>query len=260
MLLNSFLYSIIFLFGLIVGSFLNCIIYRLEISKSFLKGRSFCPYCKHELAWYDLIPIFSFLMLKGKCRYCQKPISIQYPLVELTTALLFVLIINNQLSIINFQNLLTTIYLLLTTCFLIIIFVYDFKHYIIPDKVIFPAIGLAFIYNLLTTNYLLLNTLLAALGASAFFLSIYLISRGKWMGFGDVKLSFLMGLILGFPNILVALFFAFFTGAITGLILIAQSKKTLKSMVPFGPFLVFGTFLAMFYGEQIINWYSNLFL
>ena len=251
MLLNSFLYSIIFLFGLIVGSFLNCIIYRLEVGKSFLGGHSFCPYCKHELVWHDLIPVFSFLMLKGKCRYCQKPISIQYPLIELTTAILFVLVFNSQ-------NLLNTGYLLLTTSFLIIIFVYDLKHYIIPDKVIFPAILTSFLF-LFTTNSLLLNTVLSAFGASFFFLLIYLISQGQWMGFGDVKLSFLMGLHLGFPNILVALFSAFFTGAIIGLILIAQNKKTLKSMVPFGPFLVFGTFLAMFYGELIINWYCNLF-
>ena len=247
-LLNLF----VFLLGTIVGSFLNCIIYRLEIGKSFLGGHSFCPDCKHELVWYDLIPILSFLMLKGKCRYCQKPISIQYPLVELVTALLFVLIFNSQ-------NLLNTSYLLLIASFLIIIFVYDFKHYIIPDKVIFPAIATAFIYNLLNTKYLILNAFPAALGASGFFLAIYLASKGEWLGFGDVKLSFLMGFILGFPNILVALFFAFFTGAIIGLILIAQSKKTLKSMVPFGPFLVFGTFLAMFYGELIINWYCNLF-
>ena len=243
---------LIFGFGLIVGSFLNCVIYRLEIGKSFLGGHSFCPYCKHELVWHDLIPVFSFLMLKGKCRYCQKPISIQYPLIELTTAILFVLVFNSQ-------NLLNTGYLLLTTSFLIIIFVYDLKHYIIPDKVIFPAILTSFLF-LFTTNSLLLNTVLSAFGASFFFLLIYLISQGQWMGFGDVKLSFLMGLHLGFPNILVALFSAFFTGAIIGLILIAQNKKTLKSIVPFGPFLVFGTFLAMFYGELIINWYCNLFL
>jgi prepilin signal peptidase PulO-like enzyme (type II secretory pathway) len=221
------------------------------VGKSFLGGHSFCPYCKHELVWHDLIPVFSFLMLKGKCRYCQKPISIQYPLIELTTAILFVLVFNSQ-------NLLNTGYLLLTTSFLIIIFVYDLKHYIIPDKVIFPAILTSFLF-LFTTNSLLLNTVLSAFGASFFFLLIYLISQGQWMGFGDVKLSFLMGLHLGFPNILVALFSAFFTGAIIGLILIAQNKKTLKSIVPFGPFLVFGTFLAMFYGELIINWYCNLF-
>ncbi len=251
MLLNSFLYLIIFLFGLTIGSFLNCVICRLKTGKSFLGGHSFCPYCKHELVWYDLIPVFSFLMLKGKCRYCQKPISIQYPLVELATAILFVLVFNSQ-------NLFNTGYLLLITGFLIIIFVYDLKHYIIPDKVIFPAILTSFLF-LLTTNSLLPNTILSAFGASLFFLLIYLISKGQWMGFGDVKLSFLMGLHLGFPNILVALFSAFFSGAIIGLILIAQSKKTLKSRVPFGPFLVFGTFLAMLYGESIINWYCNLF-
>ena len=251
MLLNSFLYLIIFLFGLTIGSFLNCIIYRLKVGKTFLRGHSFCPYCKHKLVWYDLIPVFSFLMLKGKCRYCQKPISIQYPLVELTTAILFILLFNSQ-------NLLNTGYLLLITSFLIIIFVYDLKHYIIPDKVIFPAILTSFLF-LFTTNSLLVNAILSAFGASLFFLLIYLISQGQWMGFGDVKLSFLIGLHLGFPNILVALFSAFFTGAIIGLILIAQSKKTLKSKVPFGPFLVFGTFLATLYGESIINWYCNLF-
>ena len=242
---------LIFSFGLIIGSFLNCIIYRLEIGKSFLEGHSFCPYCKHELAWHDLIPVFSFLMLKGKCRYCHKKISWQYPLIELATALLFLLIINHY-------HLPFTIYYLLITCFLIVIFVYDLKHYIIPDKVIFPAILISFLF-LLTTNSLLFNSILSAFGASFFFLLIYLISQGQWLGFGDVKLSFLMGLHLGFPNILVALFSAFFTGAVIGLILIAQSKKTLKSRVPFGPFLVFGTFLAMFYGEPIINWYCNLF-
>ena len=247
-LLNLF----IFLLGTIIGSFLNCVIYRLEIGNSFLWGHSFCPYCKHKLAWYDLIPVFSFLTLKGKCRYCQKPISLHHPLVELATAILFVLIFNSQ-------DLFNTSYLLLITSFLIIVFVYDLKHYIIPDKVIFPAIATAFIYNLLNIRHLILNTFPAALGASGLFLAIYFTSKGKWLGFGDVKLSFLMGLILGFPNIVVALFLAFLTGAITGLILIAQSKKTLKSMVPFGPFLVFGTFLAMFYGEPIINWYCNLF-
>jgi len=245
LLLNLF----IFIFGLIVGSFLNCVIYRLETGKSFLGGRSFCPDCQHVLSWNDLVPVFSFLMLGGRCRYCNKKISWQYPLVELTTALLFILIFNLS------QNLLNTSYWLLITSFLIIIFVYDLKHYIIPDKVVFPAIVLALIYNLLDTNYLLLNTILAALSASAFFLSIYLISKGKWLGFGDVKLSFLIGLYLGFPNILVALFLAFLIGAIIGLILIAKGRKTLKSIVPFGPFLVIGTFLAMFLGEQIINWY-----
>ena len=146
------------------------------------------------------------------------------------------------------------------------IFVYDLRHYIIPDKVIYPAILVAGSWQLvariflnLTTNHQLLTTIFSALGASAFFLLIFLISRGKWLGFGDVKLGFFMGLFLGFPNILMALFFAYLIGAIIGIGLIFAGKKTLKSEVPFGPFLVTGTFITLFFGNQIINWYLNFF-
>jgi len=272
--MNCFIFFQIFIFllGLAAGSFLNCIIYRLEKKQSFLKGRSFCPYCKHILSWQDLIPILSFLILKGKCRYCKKKISWQYPLVELITGILFLLIFDfqfsifNELPIFNFQNFLTTLYLLPTTCFLIIIFVYDLKHYIIPDKIIYPAILVVGSWQLVvrvllnqTTNYTLQTTIFSALGASAFFATIFFISKGKWLGFGDVKLSFFMGLFLGFPKILVALFFTFFIGAIIGIGLVLTGKKTLKSQVPFGPFLVAGIFIAFFFGTLIINWYLTIF-
>jgi leader peptidase (prepilin peptidase)/N-methyltransferase len=250
-------YLIVFLFGLSVGSFLNCVIYRLEKKKSFLKGRSFCPHCKHILNWQDLIPLFSFLFLKGKCRYCQKKISPQYPLVELATGLLFVLTTHYSLLTINYQSLLFTIYRLLPVCFLIVIFVYDLKHYIIPNKVIYPAIIIALIFNFQFSifNY----SILSALGAALFFLLIVLVSRGKWMGLGDVKLALFIGLFLGYPDILVALFLSFLIGAIIGVGLISAGKKTLRSEVPFGPFLVIGTFISMFWGESLINWYLNLF-
>jgi len=259
MLLALLVYLTIFIFGLAVGSFLNCIIYRLKVDKSFLEGRSYCPKCEHILGWKDLIPIFSFLILKGKCRYCHERISWQYPLVEIATGLLFLLIFNFQFSIFNFQSLLVTSYWLLVACFLIIIFVYDFKHYLIPDKIIYPAITIAFLYNIfysyfiLHTSDFIFHTLFAALGAAAFFLLIVLFSKGKWMGIGDVKLAFFMGLFLGFPNILIALFLAFLVGAIIGLGLIALGKKTLKSEVPFGPFLVIGTFIALFWGDKLIK-------
>jgi len=256
------IYIFVLSFGLIVGSFLNCVIYRLEEGKSFLKGRSFCPDCKHTLSWRDLIPLLSFLILKGKCRYCQKKISWQYPSVELSTGILFLLIFNY-----TFPNLLATGYWLLVASFLIIIFVYDLKHYVIPDKVIYPAIMVSGIWYFVSgiflnlyTKYEILNTIYSAFGAAAFFLAIVLISRGKWMGVGDIKLAFLMGLILGFPNILAALFLAFLIGAIIGVGLVVSQKKTLKSEVPFGPFLVTGTFIALFWGENIINWYLNFFL
>jgi prepilin signal peptidase PulO-like enzyme (type II secretory pathway) len=259
----------VFCFGLFVGSFLNCVIYRLEKSESFLKGRSYCPYCKHILSWQDLIPIFSFIFLRGKCRYCQKPISWQYPLVELATGILFVFTLiyffpKTSILLNSAMTELTSIYYLVIVCFLIVIFVYDLKHYIIPDQVIYPAIVLAFLYNIyqfaINNQQLTINNFLFAFGAAAFFLTIVLISRGKWMGVGDIKLAFLMGLFLGFPDILVALFLAFLIGAAVGLILIALGKKTLKSEVPFAPFLVTGTFLAMFFGQKLIDTYLNLFL
>lgn len=259
-MISLFINFFVFILGLTTGSFLNCVIYRLETDKSFLTGRSFCPQCNHTLSALDLIPILSFLFLKGKCRYCKKPISWQYPLVELFTSLLFLLIFNFTI-----YGLSSTIYYLLIICFLIIIFVYDLKHYIIPDQIIYSAIAIVVFYNIFSlyiirhTPYLMLNTLPAALGASGFFLLIYLISKGQWLGFGDVKLAFLMGLFLGFPNILVALFLSFFIGAVIGLLLIVKSRKTLKSEVPFGPFLVIGTIIALLYGQQIIDWYFNLF-
>ena len=274
------IYFFIFLFGLAVGSFLNCVIYRLERGESFFSGRSYCPHCQHVLNWQDLIPVFSFLILKGKCRYCSQKISWQYPLVELATALLFISLLNlTQVRPVYNLTQVGPVYfcLLLISCFLVIIFVYDLRHYIIPDKVVYPAIGIAFLYQLFGTFEFrvsnlfrvssfefrifepMLNPLFSAILASIFFLLIVLVSKGKWMGVGDIKLAFLMGLILGWPNILVALFLAFSIGAIIGIGLIILGKKTLKSEVPFGPFLVTGTFIALFFGNQIINWYFNLF-
>lgn len=274
------IYFFIFLFGLIVGSFLNCVIYRLEKKESFVSGRSYCPHCQHQLSFYDLIPVLSFFLLKRKCRYCRQPISWQYPTVEISTALIFLLIFNfftptpkfgvgasfpifSQLSIIQLLNF---IYYLLISCSLIIIFVYDLKHFIIPDKMVYPTIIVSGIWYFVSglffniyTKYEILNTIYGAIGVAAFFLAIVLFSRGKWMGLGDVKLAFLMGLILGFPDILVALFLAFFIGAIIGLGLTISQRKTLKSEIPFGPFLVAGTFIALFWGQNIINWYVHLF-
>ena len=281
-MLQALIFITIFLTGLATGSFLNSVIYRLKTGESFLftpkrnqrfltgLERSYCPHCKHVLTWQDLIPLLSFFSLRGKCRYCQGKISWQYPLVELSTGLLFAFVfysVFQQSNIPTPQQFLNFIYLLVTICFLIIIFVSDLRYYIIPDKIIYPAILVSGIWYFVSgiffnsyTGYEILTTIFTAFGVAAFFLSIVLISRGKWMGLGDPKLAFFMGLFLGFPNILVALFFAFFLGAIIGVGLIIFRKKTLKSEVPFGPFLVLGTLLALFWGESIINWYTTLIL
>jgi len=166
--------------------------------------------------------------------------------VELGTALLFVLIFS------TFGGFLYLLYLLVIISLLVVVFVYDLKHYLISDKIVFPLIIVSLAYNF---NYL---SLLAAFGAAIFFLIIFLISRGKGMGFGDVKLAFFMGLFLGWPKVLVALFLAFFLGAIIGVFLIVLGRKGLKSEIPFGPFLVIGTLIALFLGDLIINSYLSL--
>ena len=219
-----------------------------------MKGRSFCPNCKHILAWSDLIPVLSFFLLGRKCRYCQKPISWQYPLVEIATGLLFSLIFfsgASQSEEIAFR--------MIISCFLIVIFVYDLKHYLIPDKVVYPAVILSGLWLVIFGENILSYFYSAAL-AAGFFLFFVLISKGKWMGIGDIKLGFLMGLFLGWPGILTALFLAFLFGALIGLSLVFSGRKKISSEVPFGPFLVFGTFISLFWGEDIINWYLNLFL
>ncbi len=179
-------------------------------------------------------------------------VSLQYPSVEILTAVVFVWIL-------NFFSLPLAIFYFIIASLLIIAFVYDFKHFIIPDRVTYAGTIITFLYSLVfNSQFLIHNSIWAAFGAMAFFLIIFLVSRGKWMGFGDVKLAFLMGLLLGFPNIIVALFFAFLIGAMAGIFLVITKTKKLKSEVPFGPFLVLGVFIALFWGEKIITWYLNL--
>jgi len=274
---------IIFVFGLIVGSFLNVVIFRLENGGKIVNDRSKCLHCKHILEWYDLIPILSFIFLKGKCRYCKRSISIQYPLIELLTGVLFILIFNFQFSIFNeflifnFQFLSLLFWLYITAIF-IVIFAYDLKHYIIPDKIIYPAIAITSAYKLfeilefghwdLIGNWKLeignlitaFNPFIAAILASTFFLSIVLFTRGKGMGGGDVKLAFLMGLLLGWPVILLSLFSSFILGSFVGICLILIGKKKMGSMIPFGPFLIIGTFVGLFWGERIVKWYLDIII
>lgn len=269
----------VFVFGLAIGSFLNVIIYRLAVSQgvypnfsdrknhvmSPFRGRSFCDTCGHRLSWQDLIPLLSFLVLKGRCRYCKEKISFQYPLIELATALVFMLLVEN-LTESSFPQVMELLYLWVMAALLIVIFVYDLKHFLIPDKILYPAILVSGIWYLVSSIlgtisiYQILNTIYSALGAAGFFLAIYLLSKGKWLGFGDVKLAFLLGLFLGWPPILVAMFFAFLIGAVFGLLLIALKKKGMKSEVPFAPFLIAGTAVAFFFGESILHWYLGLFL
>lgn len=255
---------IFFILGLFAGSFVNCVVYRIENNKSFVKERSFCPKCGKTLNWIDLIPVLGFLILRGKCRYCNQKISIHYPIIEIIVGILFVLFYFNIPPVFLISNIIEVALSLIIFTLLVIIFIYDFKHFIIPNIIVYPAIvfSLLRLFFLFPLNSLFLKSispyLLSGLGAALFFLSIFLISRGKWIGFGDVKLGLLMGLFLGFPNILLAFFLSFFFGGIIGVIMIILRLKEMKSEVPFAPFLIFGLFLSYFWGERIIDWYLRL--
>ncbi len=250
---------LLLILGLAIGSFLNVLIDRIPNNESPFKGRSYCDKCKKTLKWHDLIPLVSYLYLKGKCRYCRAHISFYYPLVELITGVMFVIVYKFTISTIElpFSNIIIgyLYYLLIFSCFIVIFFT-DLKYGIILDKIIYSAIVVSLIYHFSTLSYQLsaVNYLASGLGAFIFFFVLYLTTRGKGMGFGDVKLAFLLGIILGFPKIIIAFYLAFLTGAIVGSILIIWGKKKLKGgTIPFGPFLIIGAVLSLSFGEKIIH-------
>lgn len=242
---------LIFIFGLLLGSFLNCLVYRLNEAKNWRKfffGRSYCPECKRNLCWFDNLPLFSFLFLKGKCHWCHSPIPWRYPLVELTTGILSVMVY--YFSVGSATNL---IFNLIIVYALMGIFLSDLLYRTIPDQIVYLVIAIALLWLIINQQW---SSILSGLGAALFFLLLVLLTRWQGMGLGDVKLAGLMGLILGFPSIIVALYLAFLTGALVGVILILTKRKRLKSEIPFGPFLVLATFIALFWGEKI--WYFFL--
>ncbi len=255
-----------FFFGACIGSFLNVVIWRLPQGLS-LNGRSFCPNCKHGLVWYDLIPLLSIIWRKFKCGYCAKPISSRYFSIEAITGFLFAL----AYYLVGTENALAISQLLFywfVISIIVVVFVIDLEHYLILDKIILPASALLLLYHFVTDVLLgnlqlslgsnLISGLLASLVASGFFYVIWLISKGKWIGFGDVKYAIFMGLAVGFPNVLVALFSAFMIGSIVGVFLIIFGGKELSSKLPFGTFLSIGLLLALFWGQALVDTYLSL--
>ncbi|MEJ0021795.1 MAG: prepilin peptidase [Candidatus Doudnabacteria bacterium] len=244
----------IFIFGLIVGSFLNVVIFRLASGESFLFARSHCRSCKKELQAKDLIPVFSFLYLRGRCRYCAAAISRQYPVVELATGLIFVLFA------LKFQMVFSWVFALniIFACFLLVIAVYDFNHYLILDKVLLPGLVLVLLYNILQGWPVFWAGLLSGAGFAGFFLAQYLISRGKWIGLGDVKLGFVLGNLAGWPMSILVLILAYGSGAVVGIALILMGRKKFGSKLPFGIFLSLSAIIVMLAGNPIMTWYLRL--
>ncbi len=246
-----------FIFGLIVGSFLNVVIIRHNTNRS-LGGRSGCMVCQKKLGWYELIPVFSFLFLKGRCKGCQTKISIQYPLVELTTGIIFSLLFvkfQNLFQINPFSFYLTFIFYAVAFSLLLMIAVYDLRHKIISDKLILifsilTFLGLfSFSMHGFYIHLPMLWQFLAGILLALPFALLWLVSRGAWMGLGDAKLALGLGWLLGLAQGLSGLVLAFWTGALVGIVLLIFSKKySMKTEIPFAPFLVLGAIIAFFFG------------
>lgn len=245
-----------FILGLVIGSFLNCLIWRLYKNET-IGGRSYCPKCRHNIAWYDNIPVFSFLLLSGKCRHCQQKISWQYPLVEIATALLFLLAFLNASLWPQFSLLLTRDWLLIIT--LVIVFVYDWRWQLIPMTVIWPMCLAVIILNLLI-GFSWYAILISGAAAALFFLIQYVVTKKRGLGEGDIWLGLLLGLSFPtWPQLFLIMLISYSMGSIIGLLLISFRKKKMKSQVALGPFLAFGAIITLIWGEKIIFWYFSLF-
>jgi len=265
--MDYFLIFFIFLIGTSIGSFLNVLIDRLPQDKK-ITGRSECDYCHHKLSWRDLIPILSFFILKGRCRYCSKKISCQYPLVEILAGLMFVFVFvflqikDNQYQIINLRYWLLVIsYWGLISCFMVVFFS-DVKYHLISDYILWAFFIFSFLFNLINFNHFQL--FLTNLIPSGFIVAfpiwlIYFLSKERAMGLGDVYLSAILGFLLGWQKGFLALYLAFILGGITGISLITFGRKKLKSKIAFGPFLVIGALVMLFWGEIILNWLIKIY-
>lgn len=255
--------------GLAFGSFVTALTWRLHEKKNFVTGRSQCESCGHRLGGFDLVPFFSWLFLRGRCRYCSKPISWLNPMIELTAAVLFIVsYIFWPLDFATWQAWVSfgiwLVYIVMLTALL----VYDFRWMLLPDVLVFPLIALglvdAGIRLSLQPDFSILNYLQhVALGAGALggvYWLLYMASKGKWVGFGDVKLGLFMGVVLGWPQALLTLFLANVVGFLVVAPGLASGKLTPKSRVPFGPFLVVAFLAAGLFGQRLVDWYTSLIL
>lgn len=260
------IYLFVLSLGLIVGSFLNVIIYRF--GRESITGRSRCFTCGNTLQWWELLPVLSFIYLRGKCRSCKSTISLQYPLVELAAGLLFVwifkfVIFNSQFSFFTTKLILLILLNWAIWSSLLVIFVYDLKHKIIPNSAVYLFIFLSLLQSLFLNTFI--NHSLAAFILFLFIFTLWFVSKGQWIGYGDAKLSLGIGFYLGVAKGISAVALGFWVGAVIGIILIlfeklskkALSKSdkslTIKSAIPFGPFLILGTLLSFIFSLDIFS-------
>lgn len=233
-----------------MGSFCNVLAERLPRGEDVLVSRSHCDFCKKPLSWYELIPLFSFVIQGRRCRHCHKRLSFQYPLIELVMGIGFV-----GIYLLGFSSLVALVASLLIFSMCMVILIADLKYFIIPDVtlVVMGLIGLGMLTTLAPSDIVIhiLSGVLSSIG----FYFLYIFTKRKGMGFGDVKLVGVLGVLLGYPNSVIALYVAFLTGAIAGVILMMRGKAKMKTAIPFGPFLLVGAFVAWMWGSFIWTWW-----
>ncbi len=259
----------IFVMGLVWGSFLNVVIWRMSHGGSALSGRSMCPKCKHTIPWRYNIPLLSFMFLGGKCAFCHKKISVQYPLIEFLTGVFFV-----WWFVVGFNffklagspwTFIQPVFWLSVGLTMLAIFLIDLLYMLIPFGLNLALFSLALAYRIALVSFGIMTTsdfvgsLLAAVGLTAFFLTMQVatkvIKKVDGFGLGDIYLVPSLGLLLGWPRVIPGMFVSFVTGSLVGLLLIVAKKKGLGQYLPFAPFLIFGTAVALIWGNSIWAWY-----
>jgi len=246
----------VFVFGLCIGSFLNVCIYRLPVSKSIVHPRSMCPSCGSPIRFFDNMPIISYVFLQGKCRQCKTKIPLRYPIIELLGGL-FALG-----SYLKFGLTLdAVIYFVFIASLLIVTFI-DLDHRIIPDSITLPGIPICLAASLVLSDTTFVDSILGIIaGGGSLFLVAWtynLITKKEGMGGGDIKLLAMIGAIIGWKGVLFTIFVSSLVGTLTGLAVMAQTRKGMKLAVPFGPFLSIGSIAYIFFGPQLVMWYVNL--
>ncbi len=258
--------AMLLVWGLCFGSFASATVWRLHKKRNFVTERSECEHCHHVLAWYDLIPVISWLSLGGRCRYCRKRLSLEYPLTELVTAGLFAAVYYywpNSLQ--GWEWLRLGVWLVLVVGFMILT-LYDGKWFLLPDKVVYPLLVIVVAERALQAIIaadanIIRETVLGIVFGGGLFLLLYEVSSGRWIGGGDVKLGFVIGAAVGGPlKAMLVLFFASCIGSIYGVAMMLSGRLKRQGHIPFGPFLMAAAIPVFLFGEQIIRWYNNLFL
>jgi leader peptidase (prepilin peptidase) / N-methyltransferase len=235
--------------GLLIGSFLNVCIFRIPRKESIAWPASHCPGCGYVLKWYDLVPVLSYILLRGKCRQCRSHITLRYPVIELVTGIVFTLLYFKY----GFTWLLLS--RLVFACLLIVVAFTDLEHYIIPNVVVVPGALLGLASSFLPGAVSPLNSLGAGIGAALFFLVIWLVYP-KGMGLGDVKLALMLGTFLGWAQVALAIFLASLIGTLIGGALILIKGK--RILLPFGLFLAIGSLMSLLYGQELLSLYLGI--